>query len=82
MKNKKILLSIVVVALFLAVFATVSDLPQVERNKCVGCGDCVKHCPTNAINLRQERAEIDPDLCINRRFCVKTCAYRAIRTPK
>lgn len=82
MKHKKLLISLVGLILAITLFAALSGQPEVERSSCVGCGDCVKHCPTSAINLRGGRAAIDPELCINCGFCVRTCTYRAIRTPK
>ncbi len=82
MKTKHILLILALLSLFILVFARVGEKPWVERNECVGCGDCVKVCPTNAITIQNGRAAIDPELCIDCMFCVQTCTYRAIRTAK
>ena len=35
------------------------------RDKCQGCVSCVKACPTEAIRVRNGKAEILPDRCID-----------------
>ena len=62
--------------------AVISAKPFVNRYLCVGCGDCVKHCPTGSVTLVYERALIDQSTCIDCGFCVKSCNYNAIRRPK
>jgi ferredoxin len=82
MKRKQLLLSLLALLLFIALFAVASEKPAVDPTRCAGCGECVRQCPTGAISLHNGRASIDEDLCIDCRFCVTTCTYRAIRTPK
>jgi ferredoxin len=80
--KKKIIPLAAFLCILLMLGAAVSSKPQVNRSACVGCGDCVKNCPTGAISLRGERAVIDQTLCIDCGFCVKTCNYNAVRRAK
>jgi len=80
---KKRLIPILIILCFIVILgAIVSSKPYVNRYFCVGCGDCVKNCPTGAISLISERAVIDTDICIDCGFCSKTCNYNAVRRPK
>jgi len=47
--------------------------------ECVGCGNCVKHCPVNAITGRlKEKHVINKDLCVRCGACFEVCAFDAI----
>ena len=52
--------------------------PEVIREKCTGCGNCVKWCPTDAIKLVDRKAIIDLKLCIGCGECVASCDFGAI----
>jgi uncharacterized Fe-S center protein len=52
--------------------------PKVNRDKCVGCGECVRYCPVEAIHLEDRKAVIDGDTCIRCGECTVTCPQRAI----
>ena len=45
---------------------------------CLGYGDCQKVCPTNAVNIVNGLARIDPELCTGCGLCVKTCPSKMI----
>jgi len=48
-------------------------------DKCVGCGNCVKHCPVHAITGRlKEKHIIDQNLCVRCGACYEACAFEAI----
>jgi len=48
-------------------------------DSCVGCGNCVKHCPVHAITGRlKEKHVIDPNLCVRCGACFEACAFEAI----
>jgi len=48
-------------------------------DKCVGCGNCVRHCPVNAITGRlKEKHVINQDLCVRCGACFEACAFEAI----
>lgn len=82
MKPKILLIILALSALAVLLFARVGGKPWVDRSDCVGCGDCVKACPTQAITVQNGRACIDPDLCIECNFCVRACTYNAIRSAR
>ena len=51
---------------------------QVDIKKCTGCGSCVDVCPTEAIALVSEKAEVNEELCIDCGGCVDECNVAAI----
>lgn len=51
---------------------------EVIREKCVGCGLCVKACAYDAISLIDSCAEINPDKCTLCGACVSACPFEAI----
>ncbi len=53
--------------------------PNACRFGCVGCGDCVKVCPVNAICLKDGLAHVDPRVCIGCKMCAKTCPKNIIK---
>jgi hypothetical protein len=62
----------------LAMHSTVS--PKVIRKRCVGCGECIKHCPVSAIALNEDRkAVIDEAKCIGCGECIVVCAVEAVQ---
>ena len=49
------------------------------KDKCVGCGVCIKACPTQAISGEKKAAHvIDPTKCIKCGACVPKCKFDAI----
>ena len=48
--------------------------PKIKRKKCVACGDCIQHCPQQAISLMDDnKAMIDPKKCIGCGECILIC---------
>jgi uncharacterized protein (DUF362 family)/NAD-dependent dihydropyrimidine dehydrogenase PreA subunit len=56
--------------------------PEIILDKCIGCGECVRICPKNAISLKGEKAHIAYKECIRCYSCHETCGNRAIRLTK
>lgn len=80
--KKKILLIGVILLSLLALLAVLHRNPFVDKTLCVGCEDCVRVCPTQAITVSSQRAEIDPAKCIDCKLCVRACPQRAIKVPQ
>lgn len=52
---------------------------QIDAERCVGCVDCSKVCPTLAIRVRDDLAVVNPELCIDCGACIRACRYDAVR---
>ena len=48
-----------------------------DQDKCKGCTNCVKRCPTEAIRIRDGHAIITSELCIDCGECIRLCPYNA-----
>ncbi len=46
---------------------------------CTLCGECAKHCPTDAITIGKAKARIDKDKCIGCAECVAVCRFHAVK---
>ncbi len=50
---------------------------HLEEDKCVGCINCIKRCPTQAIRVRNGKAVIIKKFCIDCGECIRTCKHHA-----
>ena len=50
---------------------------RLDVDKCKGCTNCLKRCPTEAIRIRNNRATIIRECCIDCGECVRVCPHRA-----
>ena len=50
----------------------------VDTTKCIGCGECEKVCPYNAIEVIDGDAVINPSLCRLCYRCVEICPEGAV----
>jgi len=48
-----------------------------DKDKCMGCTNCIKRCPTQAIRVRDGKAHILNDRCIDCAECIRVCPHRA-----
>jgi len=46
-------------------------------DKCHGCTHCLNYCPTEAIRIKNGKAEINPDRCIDCGQCIRVCRNKA-----
>lgn len=48
-----------------------------DEEKCRGCTNCIKRCPTEAIRVRDGKARIINERCIDCGECIRICPYHA-----
>ena len=48
-----------------------------DRDKCHGCTNCISHCPTEAIRVKNGKAKIIKERCIDCGECIKICQSHA-----
>ncbi|MFP4180537.1 MAG: NIL domain-containing protein [Spirochaetaceae bacterium] len=54
-----------------------------DSNICTHCGNCLTHCPTEALALedsRTRRIRFDSDLCVECLNCIENCPYGALKS--
>ena len=50
---------------------------MLDESKCTGCTTCLRHCPTEAIRIKDGRAIIDSERCIDCGACIRYCPHQA-----
>lgn len=50
-----------------------------DEGKCTGCTTCLRHCPTEAIRIKNGHAVIDSGRCIDCGECIRYCPHKAKR---
>lgn len=50
---------------------------MLDKDKCCGCTNCIKRCPTEAIRVRDGKASIISERCIDCGECIRICPHRA-----
>ena len=52
--------------------------PEINRERCTGCGICIEHCPTGAVRLSSRVPEINRKKCIKCFCCQEFCPQKAV----
>lgn len=50
---------------------------RLDKEKCRGCTNCIKRCPTQAIRVRNGKATIIKERCIDCGECIRVCPHHA-----
>ncbi|WP_227765778.1 [Fe-Fe] hydrogenase large subunit C-terminal domain-containing protein [Zhaonella formicivorans] len=50
---------------------------RLDKDKCKGCTNCIKRCPTEAIRVRDGKAQIIEERCIDCGECIRICPNNA-----
>ncbi|MGI6334075.1 MAG: [Fe-Fe] hydrogenase large subunit C-terminal domain-containing protein [Saccharofermentanales bacterium] len=50
---------------------------RLNRDLCMGCTNCIKRCPTEAIRVRDGKAVIFEERCIDCGECIRACPHHA-----
>ncbi len=48
-----------------------------DESKCTGCTTCLRHCPTEAIRIKNGHAVINAERCIDCGACIRYCPQKA-----
>lgn len=48
-----------------------------DASKCIGCTTCMRHCPTEAIRIKDKKAVINDERCIDCGECIRVCPNKA-----
>lgn len=54
-------------------------IPEILRDKCTACIECINICPKSAAVLDKSIARIDKKICIHCLCCHEVCRYQAIK---
>lgn len=52
--------------------------PKIKRKTCIGCGECEKHCPVQAISLEDKKAYINQKKCVGCAECIVRCSTESV----
>lgn len=55
--------------------------PEVEIEKCIGCGECVKWCGSNSLKLDNDKIAFHPDKCTGCGECILSCPHDVFHIP-
>jgi len=54
--------------------------PEIDKEKCTGCGSCASICPVSVFELAGGKSEVKkPGECIECGSCVVNCPEKAIK---
>lgn len=52
--------------------------PKIKRKTCIGCFECGKHCPAEAIYLEEKKAYLNKEKCIGCGECIVRCPTESV----
>jgi NAD-dependent dihydropyrimidine dehydrogenase PreA subunit len=54
-------------------------VPLIDEEKCIGCGECVDICPSEVLELVNEKAvAVNEEECVGCESCIEVCEQDAI----
>lgn len=56
-----------------------SGTPGINTKACIGCGQCVRHCANQGVNIIDKKAVIDEEKCLGCGYCIAYCPKNAIK---
>ena len=52
---------------------------EVDKEKCIGCGECVDVCPVDVYEMNDEKSvPVNVEECIGCESCIEVCEQEAI----
>lgn len=54
---------------------------SIDKEKCIGCGQCVKDCIVHSIELVEEKAKMVREICLQCGHCLAVCPVGAVTLP-
>jgi 6-hydroxynicotinate reductase len=51
---------------------------DIDKDKCIGCGYCVRDCPVDAVKMVKKKAVINDHWCTNCGVCMRVCESDAV----
>jgi len=51
---------------------------KIDKDACTGCESCIESCPSEAIEMKDGKAEVNADNCVDCGVCVDECPVEAI----
>jgi NAD-dependent dihydropyrimidine dehydrogenase PreA subunit len=76
---QRIIVYLTIVFLTVGVYSAAKRKAAIISSKCVGCADCIRICPKDAVEMRKGKVFIDLEQCNGCSLCYTICSYNAIR---
>ena len=60
----------------------IASRPTLEKDECIGCGECARICPAKAIKIKKQKAIINRKKCIKCYCCQEFCPKGAMKVKR